>query len=117
MILFNILLLPLMAIMGGQILKGYNPKYYDNHWKYISQNGVNLTFLKFNEKQWDYFLKRLVAKNFNIIAIISFIFNIITYFIEAKNPNIDSMMINTIFFIILCVLDFVYMIKKTKKIN
>ena len=116
MLLYNIFFLPLMTIMSGYIIKDYDPKVYKYKPKYISQNGVNLTFLKFTDAQWEYFLKVLTKKYFMFSALLSLIFNLISQFLITKIFEIDPMMLNFIFWIITNISIFILMIYKTKKV-
>lgn len=115
--LFNIFFLPIVAFISGFIFKGYNPSFYDNKPKFMSQNGINLTFLKFSNKQWDYFLNKLTIRYFTIFSILSLLFNISTYLISLKTTKFDPMMYNSIFWIIIGIIIFISMVKKTKKIK
>ncbi len=116
MLLYNIFFLPLMTIMSGYIIKDYDPTVYKYKPKYISQNGVNLTFLKFTDAQWEYFLKVLTKKYFRFSALLSLIFNLFSQFVITKFFEMDPMIINFIFWIIINISIFILMIYKTKKV-
>jgi uncharacterized membrane protein len=117
MFIFNLFFLPVMAFTSGIVLSGYNPNFSKTHSKYTSQNGMNLSFLKFNEEQWNYFLLKLSKKFFSIFAILSLTFNLIIDLLIFKNSNQETSMYKFAFWIVLFFLTFIIMIYKTKKIN
>lgn len=116
MLIYKLFLIPILIFSTGSILRDYDYKYYDTHPKYLSQNGINLSFIKLSDDQWEYFLKKLSFKYHSILAISSLILNIILYIITNNNENI--IWIEFGFFFISEILLFFYMYKVTrKKIN
>ena len=113
MLVFKLFFIPIMIFISGGIIEGYDYKYYDNHSKYFSHNGINLTFIKFSHNQWEYFLKKLSKKYHHRFAIVALVFNIIIDFLIL--PNKETMWYKFTFYIIGELFIFLLMIYKTRK--
>lgn len=111
-----IVIYPLIQWYMGKFIKAYDPKYYETHNKYISQNGINLTFLKFSDDQWDYFLNELALKYYTIGAIINLILNIVFYLLYSYLDKDPTWILFKLFFGIFFIV-FAIMVYKTKKIQ
>ncbi len=57
MFIFELFFVPISIFLFGKIIKDYDYKFYDTHPKYLSKNGMNLSFIKLSDEQWEYFLK------------------------------------------------------------
>ncbi|MCH3916085.1 MAG: hypothetical protein LKE40_01075 [Spirochaetia bacterium] len=114
--LFDLLVFPVALFVVGRILSGYNPKFYDTHPKYFSQNGMNLTFLNFTDKQWDFFLTKLAKRYYTFCAILSLCFNSIMMLFFHGDPN-ELPWINFAFGMIGGVVTFILMVHKTKAVS
>lgn len=113
MFIVQLLFVPISIFLCGIIIRDYDYKYYDTHPKYLSKNGINLSFIKLSEEQWEFFLKKLSIKYHSILAICSFIFNIIINILFRKNN--DTIWFQFTFFFIGEFLIFILMYKNTRK--
>lgn len=114
MLIFKLFFIPVIIITSGIIIENYDYKFYDSHPKYLSNNGLNLSFLKFSHNQWEYFLS--ISKGYHYkFAIVSLIFNIIIDLLILPNQN--STWYKFTIYLIGELFIFLLMIYKTKKIG
>lgn len=113
MLIFKLFFLPVIILLSGRTIENYDYKYYDTHSKYLSQNGMNLTFLKLSHDQWEYFLKILSKKYHTIFAIASLLFNLIIDFLIF--PNQETMWLKFTFYLTGEIFTFFFMAHKTRK--
>lgn len=112
MLFFYLFFIPAILFVSSYLFEGYNPSYYENHSRFVSQNGINLNFIKMNENQWNYFLKN-IRRYFIICSILSLTFNVV-YDLWLFPGNENIMFANFLFGLFLAVIAIMIIVTRAK---